>query len=110
METALFVLAGLLVVSITALGAGLVMSVRAIASVKDREILHRTLNRFADRLVTEKDQQMERAQLEAQVEMGATYMEAQQNIERLRSRRGGPRLNGQPQPTPPDVRVEMDES
>jgi hypothetical protein len=108
MDTAVYVLAALLCLTVGGMVAGLILSIRALASIKDREILHRTLVKFSDRLVMEKDQQLDRLKMEAQVEMGADYMQAQTEIEKVRARRGENRTNGQLQPAAPDVRVEMD--
>jgi hypothetical protein len=110
METAVYVLAALLILTVAALSVNLILTTRALAKAQDRDVLLKTLTKFSDRMVMDKDQQIERAKMEAQVEMGADYMHAQTEIEKLRSRRGGNRLNGQVQTPPPaDVRVEMEE-
>jgi hypothetical protein len=108
-DATMIVLAALLTLCIGALGTGLILLIRAQASVKDRELMCRTLGRFADRLVTEKDQQIDRMKMEAQVEIGADYMTAQREIELARARRRVPVVNGRAESEKADISIPMDE-
>lgn len=108
MEPILYALVALVTLCIGALGTGLVLLIRAQASVKDRELLHKTLCKFADRMMTEKDEQIERQKIEAQVEIGADYMQAQRDIAKVRGRHNGMVVAARQ--NEPDVTIPMDEN
>jgi len=107
METTIYALTALVILCVVGMGAALIMLIRAQGSIKDRELMCKTLGKFADRLVTEKDQQIERMKMDAQIEIGSDYMEAQREIEKARARHGrGPAAR---LPDPDAVSVSMDE-